>query len=75
MRLQHRYLDRVMAATTRDPATADTYLQVLGMLAHPMSLFAPRVLAAAARARPNGGGARSNTAPPARLVVPAASRR
>jgi hypothetical protein len=54
MRLQHRYLDRVVTATTRDPATADTYVQVVGMLAHPMSLFAPRVLAAAARARPNG---------------------
>ena len=59
MRLQHRYLDRVMAATTRDPATADTYMQVVGMLAHPMTLFAPRVLAAAARARPDGDSAPS----------------
>ncbi len=57
MRLQHRYLDRVLAATTRDPATADTYMQVVGMLAHPMSLFAPRILAAAASARPNGDSA------------------
>jgi len=54
MRLQHRYLDRVVTATTRDPATADTYVQVVGMLAHPLSLFAPRILAAAARARPHG---------------------
>ncbi|MFN2495721.1 MAG: NAD(P)/FAD-dependent oxidoreductase [Pseudonocardiaceae bacterium] len=54
MRLQHRYLDRVMAATTRDPATANTYMQVVGMLAHPMTLCAPRILAAAARARPDG---------------------
>ena len=58
-RLQHRYLDRVVAATTRDPATADTYIQVLGMLAHPLSLFAPRILAAAARARPHGDSAPS----------------
>jgi hypothetical protein len=43
-----------VTATTRDPATADTYVQVVGMLAHPRSLFAPRVLAAAARARPHG---------------------
>ncbi len=51
MRLQHRYLDRVVAASTRDPGTADVYVQVVGMLARPTSLFAPRVLAAAARAR------------------------
>lgn len=75
MRLQHRYLDRVLAATTRDPATADTYLQVLGMLAHPMSLFAPRVLAAAARARPTGDSVRPNTAPPARPLVSATGQR
>ena len=56
MRLQHRYLDRVVAATTRDLATADTYVQVVGMLAHPLSLFAPRILAAAAHARPTGDG-------------------
>ncbi|MGH3978118.1 MAG: NAD(P)/FAD-dependent oxidoreductase, partial [Pseudonocardiaceae bacterium] len=55
-RLQHRYLDRVVAATTQDPATADTYIQVVGMLARPTSLFAPRILAAAARARPSGDG-------------------
>lgn len=75
MRLQHRYLDRVVAAATRDPATADTYVQVVGMLAHPLSLFAPRVLAAAARTRPHGGGAPSDTAPPARPLVSAAGQR
>ncbi|MGH3784410.1 MAG: NAD(P)/FAD-dependent oxidoreductase [Pseudonocardiaceae bacterium] len=50
MRLQHRYLDRVVAAATQDPAIAETYTQVVGLLARPTSLFAPRVLAAAARA-------------------------
>lgn len=74
-RLQHRYLDRVVAATTRDPATADTYVQVVGMLAHPMSLFAPRILTAAARARTGGERAPSNTAPPARPLVPATGSR
>ena len=52
-RMQHRYLDRVMAAATQDPATADTLLRVMGMLTHPISLSAPRILAAAARARPD----------------------
>jgi 2-polyprenyl-6-methoxyphenol hydroxylase-like FAD-dependent oxidoreductase len=52
-RLQHRYLDRVVAAATWDPGTADSFIQVAGMLARPTSLFAPRVLAAAAWARPH----------------------
>ncbi|MGH3992800.1 MAG: NAD(P)/FAD-dependent oxidoreductase, partial [Pseudonocardiaceae bacterium] len=55
MRLQYRYLDRVLAAATWDPATTDTYLQVFGLLAHPAALFAPRVLSAAARDQPGGG--------------------
>jgi hypothetical protein len=50
-RLQHHYLDRVVAAATRDPAAADSFIQVAGMLARPTSLFAPRILAAAVRAR------------------------
>jgi 2-polyprenyl-6-methoxyphenol hydroxylase-like FAD-dependent oxidoreductase len=52
-RLQHRYVDRVLVATARDPAIADTYLQVTGLLARPTAMFAPRVLAAAAQPRPN----------------------
>jgi hypothetical protein len=44
----------VVAATTQDPATADAHLRVLGMLARPASLFAPRVAAAAMRARATG---------------------
>jgi 2-polyprenyl-6-methoxyphenol hydroxylase-like FAD-dependent oxidoreductase len=72
-RLQHRYLDRVVVATTRDPAIADTYMQVGGLLARPTSLFAPRVLVAAARARPNREGAPLISALPVRPPVPAAS--
>ncbi|MGH3773068.1 MAG: NAD(P)/FAD-dependent oxidoreductase [Pseudonocardiaceae bacterium] len=50
LRMQHRYLNRVVTASTRDPRTADSFTQVIGMLARPTSLFTPRVLAAAARA-------------------------
>lgn len=46
---QHRYMDRVVAAATRDPAVADVYVRVLGMLQAPTAVFSPRVLAAAAR--------------------------
>lgn len=53
-RLLHRYHDRVVAAATQDPAVTETYVQVMGMLARPTSLFAPRILAAAVRARPHG---------------------
>ncbi|MDQ4011254.1 MAG: FAD-dependent monooxygenase [Actinomycetota bacterium] len=70
--LQHRYLDRIAAAATKDPATAGSFVQVLGMLARPTSLFAPRILAAVARTRAHGDGAPSNSAPPARPLVPVA---
>ncbi|MGH3721684.1 MAG: FAD-dependent oxidoreductase [Pseudonocardiaceae bacterium] len=50
LRMQHRYLDRVAVAATWDPGTADSFVQVVGMLARTTSLFAPRILAAAARA-------------------------
>jgi 2-polyprenyl-6-methoxyphenol hydroxylase-like FAD-dependent oxidoreductase len=53
-RAMHRYLDRVVLASTRDPRTADTYVHVLGMLVRPSAVFRPRVLAAALRARPDG---------------------
>ncbi|HSL09431.1 MAG TPA: FAD-dependent monooxygenase [Pseudonocardiaceae bacterium] len=55
IRLVHRYLDQVVVAATQDPATTDSLLQVMGMLARSTSLFAPRVLAAAARARVRSG--------------------
>jgi 2-polyprenyl-6-methoxyphenol hydroxylase-like FAD-dependent oxidoreductase len=74
MRLQHRYLDRVVAATTRDPATADSLAQVVGMLARPTSLFAPRILAAVARTQAYGDSAPASPAPPARPLVTAATR-
>lgn len=70
-RLQHRYLDRVQAAAIQDLAAADSFGQVVLMLARPASLFAPRILVAAARARPSGDSALSNPALPARPLVPA----
>ena len=73
MRLQHRYLDRVAAAATWDPATADTLAQVTAMLARPTSLFAPRIMVAAVRTRPKGKSAPSNSALPVRPPVPAAN--
>ena len=53
MRLQHRYLDRVVAAATTDAAVAEVYVRILGMLDRPTRLFAPQVVAAVVRARPN----------------------
>ena len=51
-RLLHRYLDRVVAAATHDPAVTDVYVRALGMLDRPTAMFRPRVLAAAARTKP-----------------------
>ena len=54
MRLQHRYLDRVVAAAaTTDAAVAEVYVRILGMLDRPTRLFAPQVVAAVVRARPD----------------------
>jgi hypothetical protein len=55
LRAQHRYLDRVEAASATDPAVADAYARVTGMLDPPTALFRPRVLASALRARPGAG--------------------
>jgi 2-polyprenyl-6-methoxyphenol hydroxylase-like FAD-dependent oxidoreductase len=63
LRAQHRYLDRVVAASTYDPVVAGRYVRVLGMLAPPTTLFRPRVLLAAARARTDGA---ASAAPPPR---------
>lgn len=52
LRAQHRYLDRVVTAATRDPVVADAYVRALGMLERPTALFRPRVLATALRTRP-----------------------
>lgn len=54
-RWMHRYLDRIAAACSHDPAVADAYVRVLGMLDRPTVLFSPRIVAAAARAVPDGG--------------------
>ncbi len=51
-RALHHYLDRVVTAATRDPQVADAYVRALGMLARPSVLFAPHVVATAARTRP-----------------------
>jgi 2-polyprenyl-6-methoxyphenol hydroxylase-like FAD-dependent oxidoreductase len=51
LRAQHRYLDHVGAASTHDPAVAEAYIRVLGMIAKPTVLFSPRVVVAAARTR------------------------
>ncbi|MGY1703896.1 FAD-dependent oxidoreductase [Geodermatophilus sp. SYSU D00697] len=63
LRMQHRYLDRVDAASTRDPVVADVYSRVIGMLEKPTALFRPRILAAAVRAG-RGTGAAAPPAPP-----------
>jgi hypothetical protein len=62
--LMHRYLDRLLPVAIQDLRIADIYLQVFGMLARPAALFAPRVLAAAARAKPHD--VTSHPVPPAR---------
>ena len=63
MRTQHRYLGRLEAATTYDPAVADVYIRALGMLERPTVLLRPRMVAAAVRARRTT----AQTTPPARL--------
>jgi 2-polyprenyl-6-methoxyphenol hydroxylase-like FAD-dependent oxidoreductase len=50
LRAQHRYLDRIEAASTRDPAVGDVYARAFGMLERPTALFRPRMVAAAVRA-------------------------
>jgi 2-polyprenyl-6-methoxyphenol hydroxylase-like FAD-dependent oxidoreductase len=50
LRAQHRYLDRIEAASTRDPAVGDVYVRAFGMLERPTALFRPRMVAAAVRA-------------------------
>jgi 2-polyprenyl-6-methoxyphenol hydroxylase-like FAD-dependent oxidoreductase len=60
LRAQYRYEDRVGAACTTDPAVADVYTRVLGMLDRPSALLRPHVVLAAARA----GRVRSAARPP-----------
>jgi flavin-dependent dehydrogenase len=46
-RLLHRYLDRVLAAASVDPAVNAAFLRVLNLLDQPQALFRPRVMAKA----------------------------
>ena len=43
MRMQHRYLDRVMAAATADEPTLAAMMDALFLVAPPESLFRPTV--------------------------------
>jgi 2-polyprenyl-6-methoxyphenol hydroxylase-like FAD-dependent oxidoreductase len=48
-RLSHRYFDRVVRAAMRDPAVNLAFLDVMGLLSPPASLFRPSVLLRALR--------------------------
>lgn len=60
-RLQHRYLDRVLAAVAVDPTVNATFLRVLNLLAEPTAVFHPRVVARAL----SSAGTPHETVPPA----------
>jgi len=49
--LTHRYLDRVIALTTRSPRVRVRFMEVIHLVRSPASLFAPGLLARAAFAR------------------------
>ncbi|MFJ9695922.1 NAD(P)/FAD-dependent oxidoreductase [Kitasatospora sp. NPDC101183] len=49
VRLQHRALDRVLAAATRDPAVTSAFHEVLSLTAPPSALLRPKVLAGVLR--------------------------
>jgi hypothetical protein len=59
---QHRYLDRIEAASTRDPAVGDVYTRAFGMLERPTALFRPRMVAAAVRSGRASAGPATSTA-------------
>ncbi|MFG2907764.1 FAD-dependent oxidoreductase [Kitasatospora sp. NPDC048286] len=48
--LQHRFFDKVLAASTRDPAVTSAFHEVMSLVAPPSLLFRPPVLAAILRA-------------------------
>lgn len=60
-RLQHRYLDRVLAAVAVDPQANATFLRVLNLLAEPTAVFHPRIVARAL----SSAGAANPSAPDA----------
>jgi hypothetical protein len=45
VRMQHHYLDRVLAAATRDVTVLDAMIDVFFLLARPESLFRPSIVA------------------------------
>ncbi|MPY86803.1 MAG: 2-polyprenyl-6-methoxyphenol hydroxylase-like oxidoreductase [Luteitalea sp.] len=49
LRVMHRYLDRVVALTTHDPAVRDVLLRTFNLLIPPSRLFHPSILAKVAR--------------------------
>ena len=57
MRLVGRYVQRLMRVARRDPEVALAFLRVLGLLAPPESLMAPRVLRRVLRSGAAGGPA------------------
>ena len=61
LRMQHRYLDRVMAAATGDEVAMAAMTDALFLVARPESLFKPSVMWRAVRH--GGAGDRSNAAP------------
>jgi hypothetical protein len=69
MRLMHRYLDWLLPVAIRDLRIAETYIQVFGMLERPAALFAPRILASAARARRDELSSSASSAPPGRPLA------
>jgi hypothetical protein len=64
MRMQHRYLDRVLAAATVDETVMAALLQAFLLLAPPTVLFRPGIVSRAWRA----GGA-PNPEPPMELTT------
>jgi 2-polyprenyl-6-methoxyphenol hydroxylase-like FAD-dependent oxidoreductase len=63
-RLFHRYLDRLVVASTENPWVNRVFLRVLHMLAPPTALFRPSVLIPSLRTRPDQGLRAPPTAAP-----------
>ncbi|WP_354637642.1 NAD(P)/FAD-dependent oxidoreductase [Kitasatospora camelliae] len=51
LRAQHRFLDRVLAASSHNPAVTAVFHEVMSLVTPPTALFRPAVLAAALRSR------------------------
>ncbi|MER7701547.1 FAD-dependent monooxygenase [Kitasatospora sp. NPDC097605] len=55
LKAQHRFLDLVLAAATRDPVVTAAFQEVMSMVSPPSTLLRPSVLAAVLRSRLSGG--------------------